>query len=80
MQRETGAGSGPWRECYRQDEIVAFVRAHSALLGLISSLVDDDECSFDHHGGCQAHGFLSLEPGEMCPNEEAKRLIEEARR
>lgn len=57
--------------------IVFFVAANPVLLRLISSLVDDDECRFDHHGGCQAHGFLSLEPGEMCPNEEAKRLVEQ---
>jgi len=45
------------------------------LIELVECFVDPDPCSFDHHGGCQAHGFLSLGPGEMCPNEEAKRLI-----
>lgn len=39
---------------------------------LIRDLTDRDECSFDHHGGCQAHGYLSLEPGELCPQQEAK--------
>lgn len=71
-------GTGPHRECYRQDVIVGFVRDHQALYDLINSLIDEDECSFDHHGGCQAHGYLSLDQGEMCPQEEAKRLIEEA--
>lgn len=42
---------------------------------LLAALVDPDECWFDHNGGCQAHGFLSLEPGEVCPNELAKRLL-----
>jgi hypothetical protein len=42
---------------------------------LLRSLVDDDECWFDHHGGCQAHGYLSLEPGEKCPQAEAKELL-----
>lgn len=39
---------------------------------LISDLTDPDECSFDHHGGCQAHGYLSLQPGETCPQHDAK--------
>lgn len=47
------------------------------LLEIISALVDPDDCDFDHHGGCQTHGFLSLQPGEVCPNERAKRLLEE---
>lgn len=42
---------------------------------LLRSLVDEDNCWFDHHGGCQAHGFLSLEPGEKCPHAEAKELL-----
>ena len=44
-------------------------------LNLLESLVNDDPCDFDHHGGCQAHGYLSLEPGEICPQAEAKRLL-----
>lgn len=28
-----------------------------------------------HHGGCQAHGYLSLQPGELCPHQEAKNLL-----
>jgi hypothetical protein len=39
---------------------------------LVRDLVDPDDCWFDHHGGCQAHGYLSLQPGEMCPQAEAK--------
>jgi hypothetical protein len=42
---------------------------------LLRSLTDPDDCSFDHHGGCQAHGFLSLEPGELCPHAEAKQVL-----
>lgn len=44
-------------------------------VGLLRSLVDEDSCWFDHHGGCQAHGYLSLEPGEKCPQQEAKDLL-----
>lgn len=55
------------------------IRRHHELItemrDLLECLIDDDECYFDHHGGCQAHMFLSLEPGEICPNERAKRLL-----
>lgn len=42
---------------------------------LLAALVDSDDCWFDHHGGCQAHAQLSIEPGELCPHEEAKRWL-----
>jgi hypothetical protein len=42
---------------------------------LLDSLSDSDECWFDHHGGCQAHGYLSLEPGERCPQAEVRELL-----
>ena len=42
---------------------------------LLEALTDRDECWFDHHGGCQAHGFLSLEPGERCPQAEAQEML-----
>ncbi|MGI5247600.1 hypothetical protein [Dactylosporangium sp. CA-139066] len=48
----------------------------SRLLRLIRDLLDSDDCWFDHHGGCQAHGYLSLEPGEQCPHAEAKALLD----
>lgn len=47
-------------------------------VALLASLVDPGECWFDHHGGCQAHGFLDLGPGEVCPNEAARRLVASA--
>lgn len=43
--------------------------------GLLEALVIDDDCDFDHHGGCQAHLHLSLEPGQLCPQEQLKRLL-----
>lgn len=42
---------------------------------LLESLIDGDPCSFDHHGGCQAHGYLELEPGELCPQAELKQHL-----
>lgn len=47
------------------------------VLQLLADLVDPDDCWFDHHGGCQAHGYLDLEQGLLCPHEEAKRLLAE---
>ena len=45
-----------------------------ALTTLAMSFFDPSPCSFDHHGGCQNHTFLDLEPGELCPNEQLRRL------
>jgi hypothetical protein len=47
-------------------------------LELLEALVDDGECRFDHHGGCQEHGYLSLEPGDACPQADLKALIADA--
>lgn len=44
---------------------------------LLADLTDPDDCDFDHHGGCQAHGYLTLKPGELCPHAEAKQLLAE---
>lgn len=43
---------------------------------LAKELYDDEPCSFDHHGGCQAHGWLEPGPGEECPDGRAQRLFE----
>lgn len=51
-----------------------------APIELLNDLVDLDPCSFDHRGGCQSHGYLSLQPGETCPEEAAKQLIAEGTR
>lgn len=48
------------------------------LLALLRDMVDEDPCWFDHGGGCQAHGYISLQPGELCPHAEAKQLLEES--
>ncbi|MCF6467355.1 hypothetical protein FAF44_02860 [Nonomuraea sp. MG754425] len=44
-------------------------------VALLEALTDSEECDFDHHGGCQAHGYLSLEPGERCPQAELRELL-----
>lgn len=42
---------------------------------LLAELTDPDPCWFDHNGGCQAHGFLSLEPGQTCPMNDAQGIL-----
>jgi hypothetical protein len=44
-------------------------------LKLLWLLVDGDPCWFDHNYSCQAHGWFGMEQGELCPHEEAKRLL-----
>lgn len=47
------------------------------LTELIADLASDEDCWFDHHGGCQEHGYLSLESGQKCPHQEAKEVLAE---
>ena len=42
---------------------------------LVRDMTDPGKCWFDHHGGCQEHGYLDLKPGELCPHTEAKQLL-----
>lgn len=42
---------------------------------LLETLIDDGDCRFDHHGGCQTHGYLTLDQGEKCPQFELKELL-----
>lgn len=44
------------------------------LLGLIRDFLDPDPCQFDHHGYCQAHGYLGGEP-HSCPHGRARKLL-----
>jgi len=44
----------------------------SELLALIADLADPDECWFDHHGYCQAHGWMSK---ERCPHGLAQEIL-----
>lgn len=48
-------------------------------LELAESLLDSEKCWFDHHGGCQEHGYLELAPGEKCPQQELRELVERER-
>lgn len=43
---------------------------------LLEALVDDERCWLDHHGGCQEHGYIGLQPGQLCPQAELKALLD----
>lgn len=58
------------------DRVAELTRERDEHLHLLDSFIHpEDPCWFDHHGGCQAHGFLDLEEGEVCPHEKAKQLL-----
>lgn len=40
---------------------------------IVEDLVDEDDCWYDHHGYCQAHGWMATEPS--CPHMRAKTLL-----
>jgi hypothetical protein len=46
-----------------------------SLLKLLNDIVDEDGCSFDDNGGCQAHGYPDLGGGVQCPHQEAKEVL-----
>lgn len=46
------------------------------LIDLIDDLAEDTECSFDHHGDCQTHGWFGLrDDGSDCPVGSARKLV-----
>lgn len=49
-----------------EDAGIALRARVEAAAGLLAEFVDDEPCQFDHHGGCQTHGFLEPNPGERC--------------
>jgi threonine synthase len=42
---------------------------------LAESMVEEDECSWDHNHSCQAHGYFYLPQGAKCPQAELKELL-----
>lgn len=44
------------------------------LLELIDQMRDPDPCWYDHHGYCQAHGWMATEP--RCPHARAAELFD----
>ncbi|MGW7398072.1 hypothetical protein ACWGH7_16425 [Streptomyces cyaneofuscatus] len=65
-----------WRAVHAALNAAPPAPAVSERLALVESLVadfvDPDPCWFDHHGYCQAHGWVGTDPG--CPHGRAKDL------
>ena len=40
--------------------------------GILAQMADPDDCHYDHHGFCQAHGWLY---NEQCPHSRAKHFL-----
>jgi hypothetical protein len=57
------------------DELAKMAAERDMYRDLAEQLYQTDACSFDHHGGCQAHMWLDLQPGEECPDGRAQRLF-----
>ena len=57
------------------DELAKMTAERDMYRDLAEQLYQTDACSFDHHGGCQAHMWLDLQPGEECPDGRAQRLF-----
>jgi hypothetical protein len=51
--------------------LIAAARQCAEARSLMAELVFEDDCSYDHHGYCQAHALQS----RPCPHERAKRLL-----
>lgn len=55
-------------------ELAAAKAENERLTEIICCIADEEQCWFDHHGGCQTHGYLNLAPGEKCPMGEANEI------
>jgi len=63
-------GSEYWGMNQELTEQIATLRT------LVDDLTDPDDCQYDHHGYCQAHGWMETDPS--CPHKRAKALATEA--
>lgn len=56
---------------------VRMIRESEWLRTLIADLTDELSCTYDHHGYCQEHAWLTDE--SPCPHSVAKRLLAAAK-
>lgn len=75
--RQRGALIVEFETTQAERDRAALLDILDSALNLMRDLTDPDDCWFDHHGGCQAHGYLDLKPGEKCPQREAKDMLAE---
>ena len=58
-------------------EIEDYVEENYEIKQILKQFIDDSPCDFDHHGGCQSHGFLGCK--WSCPMEKAKVILKNGR-
>lgn len=74
--KNVGDGNKEAHRAHVSEVLEAHMQEREARLRqLVRDMTDPGACWFDHHGGCQEHGYLSLKPGELCPHAEAKQLL-----
>ncbi len=44
-------------------------------LAILEDMIDSGECWYDHHGYCQEHAWMTINPS--CPHKRAKQLLAE---
>lgn len=54
-------------------EVWRLRKRQTTAVHIIEQLVDEDDCSFDHHGYCQEHSWFDTE--EKCPDARAKEFL-----
>lgn len=57
---------------HAREDIPFLLDRVAELEALVKDLTDPDACYFDHHGYCQAHGWMATEPA--CPHGRAHAL------
>ena len=59
-----------WSNAVSSAEIIGYV------ITTLEAFHDVTPCQRDHHGGCQAHGYIGLGKNERCPQQEIPERIE----
>ena len=59
---------------YTQSKLKAFAGEVDQARRVIEAYIDDEECSFDHHGYCQTHNLNEVD--QRCVNIVAKESVE----
>lgn len=71
--RDVAAAAGHPLPNLAATQTSALLPLPSDVVELIRRLADPGPCAYDHHGYCQAHGWLETEP--RCPHAQAQQLL-----
>jgi len=73
--KEFAANAARVRDGAEQEACRVLLEEREYFLDLIRSFLDRDGCEYDHNRSCQMHAYYYLDPGTVCPQEEAKFLL-----